>query len=136
MAANYDFQTLLSLNDFEILIRDLLSRELEIELRAFSEGADQGVDLRYSIDPSNTTVVQCKRTKSITEKKLELEARKVAKLAVVNYYLAISSELSLKKTDQILRVFSRWVKRTEQSIVLLSRGCPRTGQNSLEAAYR
>ena len=110
MAANYDFQTLLSPNDFEILIRDLLSRELEIELRAFSEGADQGVDLRYSIDPSNTTVVQCKRTKSITEKKLELEARKVAKLAVVNYYLAISSELSLKKTDQILRVFSRWVK--------------------------
>ena len=46
--ANYDFGNILSPLDFEHLVRDILSRDLDIELTSFSEGKDKGIDLRYS----------------------------------------------------------------------------------------
>jgi DNA polymerase III delta prime subunit len=109
MSANFSFQEILSPYDFELLVRDLLSRDLGIELRAFAEGGDRGIDLRYSADPTGTTVVQCKRTKDISKKLLELEAQKIAKLPVAKYYLAVASELSVAKCDQISGIFSKWM---------------------------
>ncbi len=110
MAANYNFQDILSPNDFEILIGDLLSRELGLELRTFSEGPDLGIDLRCSTNQSGTIVVQCKRSKDISKKRLELEAQKIAKLNVTDYYLAIAGEISVGKSDQILNIFASWMK--------------------------
>ena len=109
MSTEFSFQEILSPYDFEILVRDLLSRDLDIDLRVFAEGADRGIDLRYSIDPENTTVVQCKRTKDISKKQLKLEAQKIVKLAVAKYYIAVASELSVAKCDQILEIFSKWM---------------------------
>ena len=109
MSANFSFQEILSPYDFEILVRDLLSRDLDIELIAFAEGADRGIDLRYSTDPDCTIVVQCKRTKDISKNQLELEAQKITKLAVAKYYLAVASELPVTKCDQILEIFSKWM---------------------------
>jgi DNA polymerase III delta prime subunit len=110
MPADFPFQEILSPYDFEILVRDLLSRDLNIELRAFAEGADRGIDLRYSTGPDCTIVVQCKRTKDISKRQLELEAQKIAKLKVTKYYLAVASELSVTKCDQILEIFSKWMR--------------------------
>ena len=109
MSANFPFQEILSPYDFEILVRDLLSRDLDIELRAFAEGTDRGIDLRYSTDPDCAIAVQCKRTKGISKKQLELEAQKITKLTVVKYYLAVAGELSVAKCDQILKIFSKWM---------------------------
>lgn len=109
MSANFIFREILSPYDFELLVRDLLSRDLGIELMAFAEGTDRGIDLRYSANPAGTIVVQCKRTKDISRKQLELEAQKIAKLPVAKYYLAVASELSVRKCDQILGVFSKWM---------------------------
>ena len=48
--ANYDFQNLLSPLDFEHLVRDLLSKDLGIELSAFTEGKDGGIANSSDID--------------------------------------------------------------------------------------
>lgn len=109
MSTNFSFRDLLSPYDFEILVRDLLSLELGVQLKAFAEGSDYGIDLRYSADPDNTLAVQCKRTKSLTKLQLETEAKKIAKLDIKKYYLAVASELSILKCDQILKIFSQWM---------------------------
>ena len=70
---NYDFENILSPIDFEYLIRDLLSAELNIELTAFAEGKDQGIDLRYSKKNDSSIIVQCKRSKNISKATLEDE---------------------------------------------------------------
>ena len=110
MASDFPFQELLSPYDFEILVRDLISRELGIELRAFAEGPDGGVDLRYSADPSNAVVVQCKRMSTISKKQLESEYQKIDKLVFEKYYLAVAGDLSVAKCDEIVNIFSKWMK--------------------------
>ncbi|WP_405183324.1 restriction endonuclease [Nocardia sp. NBC_01377] len=42
---DYDFHTL-SPTDFELLTRDLLREKIGVELEAFGQGPDGGVDLR------------------------------------------------------------------------------------------
>ncbi len=108
--ADFSLQELLSPIDFEHLIRDLLSKELSVELTAFAEGADQGVDLRYSKGASREDiVVQCKRQKSISREVLLEEKKKMEELVVSEYYLATSGDLSKRKTDFILDTFSEWM---------------------------
>ena len=114
MPSDFPFQELLSPYDFEILVRDLLSRELGIKFRAFAEGPDGGVDLRYSADQSNTVVVQCKRMSQISKQRLESEYRKIDKLNIEKYYLAVASELSPAKCDQIVDIFSKWMEDDRQ----------------------
>ena len=46
--ADYDFTDCLSALDFELLSKDLLEAELGIQLENFSEGRDEGIDLRYA----------------------------------------------------------------------------------------
>ena len=46
--ANFALGELLSPIDFEHLVRDLLSKDLSIELTTFAEGKDGGIDLRHS----------------------------------------------------------------------------------------
>lgn len=109
--ANYDFQSLLSPIDFEHLVRDLLSKDLGIELNAFAEGKDGGVDLRYSMNNEKTIIVQCKRVKNAPSKTvLEKEEKKLSKLKFDKYYFVTSCDLSVYKTDQIKDVFSNWIK--------------------------
>ena len=45
--ADYDFTDCLSPLDFELLSKDLLEADLGIQFENFSEGRDQGIDLRY-----------------------------------------------------------------------------------------
>lgn len=114
--ANYDFQTLLSPIDFEHLVRDLLSRQLDIELSTFAEGADNGIDIRYCSSPDNSIVVQCKRMKSVTKEIIDKEYEKVVKLNPNHYYFVCSNELSVSKVDYIKKKFERWMKGSDEFI--------------------
>ena len=55
---DYDFRSL-SDYDFELLVRDLLQKELNTRLESFARGRDGGMDFRYK-DKAGTLVVQCK----------------------------------------------------------------------------
>lgn len=119
--ANYDFENLLSPLDFEHLCRDLLSKDLKVELSAFADGGDGGVDLRYSSSKGKEyVVVQCKRTKSISRAMLLDEAIKMEKLKPKKYYLAISKDLSVAMVDTFKDYYIEWIDG-EQNIYQKSR---------------
>jgi Restriction endonuclease len=107
--SNYSFEELLSPLDFEHLVRDLLSRDLGIELTAFAEGKDKGTDLRYAKEAGSNIIVQCKRVKSIGKKGLIKEADKIKKLNPNKYYFVVSSDISVTKFDQIKEIFREWM---------------------------
>ncbi len=62
--ADYDFTGSLSPLDFELLSKDLLEAELDIQLENFSEGRDRGIDLRYNgvLQSSRPDTVNCLRS--------------------------------------------------------------------------
>jgi hypothetical protein len=119
--ANYDFQTLLSPIDFEHLIKDLLSKDLSINLNSFAEGKDKGIDLRYSIDDKKTVIVQCKRVKSISKEVIDSEFEKIQTLNPKEYYLAFSIDLSVEKINYIKEKFKKWMKGNDKYIYTKSR---------------
>jgi hypothetical protein len=114
--ANYDFQSLLSPLDFEHLVRDLLSQDLGIELTAFAEGKDSGIDLRYSKSKKDSIIVQCKRVKSISKEQIDEESRKITKLNPKKYYFVVSCDLSVNKFNYIKETFKKWMKDDDSFI--------------------
>ena len=63
---DYNFNVL-TWGEFEEFTKDLLSEEMGVSFQAFADGADGGIDLRYSAcDNDRTIVVQCKRYKSVS----------------------------------------------------------------------
>ncbi len=107
--ANYDLENLLSPLDFEHLMNDIISRDLNIKLISFGEGVDAGIDLRYSKNQDSTIVVQCKRNKYIAKNVLELEEDKIRKINPTSYYLALSCDITPAKMDQIKSIFREWM---------------------------
>ncbi|WP_299162056.1 restriction endonuclease [uncultured Tenacibaculum sp.] len=110
---NYDFQTILSPLDFEYLVRDLLSKELNIELTSFAEGKDSGIDLRYANNKSRKTIVQCKRVKTISKKQIFSELPKIKKLNPEKYIFVVSNDLSPDKFDFIKETFGDWMENDD-----------------------
>jgi len=119
--ANYDFQSLLSPIDFEHLAKDLLSKDLKINLSSFAEGKDEGIDLRYSIDSKKSVIVQCKRVKSITKGAIDAEFDKVKKLNPKKYYFVSSTDLSVAKINYIKEKFQKWMKGKDEYIYTSAR---------------
>jgi len=112
--ANYDFKTL-SHYDFEILVRDLLQKELDITLESFKKGRDQGIDSRYAPDKDNTLIVQCKHYVGsgydLLYKKLKKEEYpKVKKLNPSRYLLATSVDLTSTQKDNLKRLLDPYCK--------------------------
>jgi len=103
---DYDFKTLSPI-DFEILIRDLLQKELKISLESFKAGRDEGIDLRFCADNSNHLIVQCKHYAESGFKQLlrdlKKELGKVKKLNPKRYVFVTSVGLSPGNKDKILR---------------------------------
>lgn len=107
--ANYSFIDLLSPLDFEHLAKDILTRDLKVDLKSFAEGKDKGVDLRYSSNDDDSIIVQCKRVKSISKKLLEEEKEKIEKLNPTRYFLVFAIDISIEMTDFIIDTFSDWM---------------------------
>lgn len=110
---NYDFQTILSPLDFEYLVRDLISKELNLELTTFAEGKDSGIDLRYSKGEKENIIVQCKRIKNISKKQIISEYQKIKKLNPTKYIFAVSNDLSPDKFDFIKDTFGDWMENDD-----------------------
>ncbi len=115
---SYDFASL-SPDDFEALVNDLLSREWSVRLEAFKPGADQGIDLRCSIERSGSDVciVQCKRYGSTKYSALvaaiRKEQAKVAALQPDRYVLATSVPLSPMQKDELKELLAPWCVSSE-----------------------
>ncbi|MCU4188637.1 restriction endonuclease [Flavobacterium sp. HXWNR29] len=119
--ANYDFQNLLSPLDFEHLVRDLLSKDLGIELSAFTEGKDGGIDLRHSTNKSKSLIVQCKRVKNLSKEDIDKEFIKINKINPKEYYFVCSKELSVEMFDYIKLVFKQWMNNDDKYIYTRSK---------------
>lgn len=104
---NYDFQALSSY-DFELLVRDLLQKELKVRLESFSKGRDKGIDFRFRT-VSGDIVIQCKHYASydsLVDVLKRDEAGKVRRLKPVRYILAVSTPLTPHRKEEILGLFA------------------------------
>ncbi|WP_338359892.1 restriction endonuclease [Yeosuana marina] len=111
---NYNFKTLND-KEFEILIRDLLSADMEIEFQNFKSGKDKGIDLRYSSTIDNKIIVQVKHYASsgFAQLKHQLkncELPKIKKLKPERYIVATSLELTPSESEEIKEILSPYVK--------------------------
>lgn len=108
---NYDFLNLSPI-DFELLTRDLLEQQLNVQLEAFGPWMDRGIDLRCS--RGKDIVVQCKRYASYSKLKhsLKSEVAKVRLLKPQQYVVTTSVSLSPDRKDEILQMFSPYLLDT------------------------
>jgi hypothetical protein len=111
---DYDFKTL-SPVDFEILVRDLLQKELKVRFESFKAGKDSGIDFRYCSTRRRTLILQCKHYASSSFGALlrELEDRelqKIRKLAPTRYLLATSLPLSEYQKSRLQTVLGPYVR--------------------------
>lgn len=111
---DYTFSTLND-KDFEVLVRDLLSKELNLEFQHFKSGKDKGIDLRYSTSYNNEIIVQAKHYVKTGYKQLirdfkSRELEKVIQLKPKRYIIAISNELNPQQAEEIKEIFKPYIK--------------------------
>jgi hypothetical protein len=120
----------LSSYDFEILVRDLLSEELQLHLEAFSPGPDTGIDLRAlgptgastQVRPGATAagkgpvlalVVQCKHYEgsgfSALKRALKKEKTAIDRLGPQRYLVATSVSMTPGRKDELRALLSPWM---------------------------
>ncbi len=108
--ANYDFSTL-SPFDFEILCRDLFSKDMNQRFESFAPGRDGGIDLRCFITESKQIIVQCKHYKTFKSLKSTLKNEK-AKIELLNptrYILATTVDLTPGNKDEIISILTPYL---------------------------
>ena len=111
----YDFKSLSS-HDFELLVRDLLQKKLNIFLESFKDGRDGGIDLRHAPAKDTSLIVQCKHYANtgfpglLTS--LKKEKLKVKKLSPNRYIIATSVSLTPHNKKQIAEIFGNCCKET------------------------
>src|SRR6266852_2144076 len=112
----YDFKTLSPI-DFEILVRDLLQKELRTRLENFKPGRDKGIDLRCSWDRHNALIVQCKHfaNSSVTNLYNHLKREELGKVRALNpkrYILVTSLGLTPQQKDKLLELVHPFIQNT------------------------
>jgi hypothetical protein len=110
----YTFSTLND-KDFEVLVRDLLSKELKVEFQHFKSGKDKGIDLRYSTSNDNEIIVQAKHYLKSGYKQLirdlkNKELNKVIQLKPKRYIVVISNEINPQQAEEIKEIFKPYIK--------------------------
>lgn len=106
----YDFK-ILQFNEFECLCRDLLQKKEKNFIESFTEGRDDGIDLRFAYSKSHKTIIQVKRYKDYYELKgvLKKEAEKVRRLNPARYILMTSVGLTPKNKREINELFAPYI---------------------------
>lgn len=125
--SNYNFANL-SPYDFELLVRDLLTRSERLSLRAFAPGPDRGIDLRAfeSGSPRKLTIVQCKHMARSTWSNLRSSVRKEkVKLDRLDhkparYILATSQMLTPDNVDELVRILSPYCKSDKDILDIIA----------------
>ena len=111
---NYDFKTLSPI-DFEILVRDLLQKELGVWLESFKSGRDRGIDFRYCPSPDNTLIIQCKHYAESSFQILLREVKKheldkVSKLQPTRYIFVTSLGLTPDQKDELVKIHTPYIQ--------------------------
>ena len=105
---DYDFHSL-SPVDFERLVCDLLGKDLGVELKAFGQGPDGGVDLEASCE-NGVMVVQCKHYRGSSfadlKKAAKAEKPKMDRQAPDSYFFVTSQTLSRTQQQTIVELLS------------------------------
>jgi Holliday junction resolvasome RuvABC ATP-dependent DNA helicase subunit len=112
----YDY-SFLSLNDkeFEKLCKDLLNSKFNLALQDFKMGKDRGIDLRYSSQNNNNSViVQAKHYAKSSYVQLKHvmkheELNKINALKPDRYIVTTSISLSSHEKDELKSILSPWV---------------------------
>lgn len=100
----------LSDQEFEDLVQDLFSEEFGVRFESFTEGSDQGIDLRYIDNAGGWNIVQAKHYKSSTFSQLKAaahhEAKKIAKLSgsLSSYRFVTSMGLTPDNKRELSRI--------------------------------
>jgi hypothetical protein len=104
---NYDFN-ILQPNEFECLTRDLLQRRELLYIESFTDGRDNGIDLRFSYSIDKKTIVQAKRYKDFPKLRsiLKEESGKALKLSPSRYIISTSVGLTPANKDEIISIFA------------------------------
>lgn len=108
---NYDFQ-ILQPNEFERLVRDLLQNKENVFVESFTQGRDDGIDLRYANCQGTKVIVQAKRYSSYTSLKSELkkEVEKIKKLNPTRYIIVTSVGMTPANKDEIIKSCYPFIK--------------------------
>lgn len=105
--------------EFESLCRDIMSRKLNKKLYKFPRGRDGGIDISDD-ELKPKIIIQVKHyansTVSNLISSLREEKDKLQKLKPENYYLFTSLELTRKKREEIIEMFSPYMKSLENII--------------------
>ena len=110
----YTFKTLND-KEFEILVGDLLSKELGCNFQSFKSGKDKGIDLRYSKTVDNQIIVQVKHYAKSSYSQLKYQFKnkelpKIKKLAPERYIIATSLELTPTQAEELKEILTPYVK--------------------------
>lgn len=114
---------LTNLNDyeFELLIRDILEKKLNIELRTYAKGKYDGIDIQ-GYYTENNIIVQvkhyCRSTYSSLLLSLKKELEKINKLKPEKYYIVTSLALTPNNIKNIYNMFSSYMSDTSNIIDL------------------
>ena len=113
---------MLSDDDFELLLADLLGAELSVTFEVFARGPDLGVDLRHIRETGAVDVVQCKHMEGSTYAQLRASAREeAAKLLLLDpqpttYRFATSQRLTQLRKGEIRQLLAPWITRDDEII--------------------
>ncbi len=118
---NYNFSTLND-KEFEQISKDLLNKNLNLSLQSFKSGKDKGIDLRFSTnDNNNSIVVQAKHYlksgfSNLKSKLKNSELPKVQKLNPDRYILVTSVDLSPQEKDALKIILKPFIKNSNDVI--------------------
>ena len=109
--------------DFEQVCKDILDDVLQCRLETFTQGRDQGIDLRHLAADGDSTIAQCKHWiksdgRALLRHLKKNEYPKVVKLNPRRYLLATSTSLTPHLKDEILKAMHPFIKAPEDILGL------------------
>lgn len=107
--------------EFENLCRDIMSRELGLDLRTYASGSDGGIDIA-DLNSPHEVIIQVKHyIKSSVPtliNNLKKEVQKVKERSPTKYYLCIAKELTPGKIEEIYNLFRNYMESTKNIYTL------------------
>lgn len=109
---NYDFHQLLEPLEFQEFARDMIQVREKIDMEAFREGPDQGIDARCITPEGKCIILQAKRWANdggIRWKELREEKKKADRIKPDRYILVLARDVSPEQKKKIRELFHPFI---------------------------
>lgn len=109
---NYDFHQLLEPLEFQEFARDMIQVREKIDMEAFREGPDQGIDARCITPEGRCIILQAKRWANdggIRWKELREEKKKADRIKPDRYILVLARDVSPEQKKKIRELFHPFI---------------------------